>query len=114
MEVVVKSYWYTLEPIETEAPGETVEDQDQAPGGADPVETVDPDFTKVSEILREGNETASPSPSETPSPSPAAETEIIDYVPYLENISIQLGVIDIVLVLALLIFVIRQFVRVPR
>ena len=114
METLVESNWYTVmeETEETENTGETVEGEDQASGDADPAETVDPDFQEVSEILRE-SETASPKPSETPVSSPET-VESIDYIPYFENISVQLGVIDIVLVLALLIFVIKQFVRVPR
>ena len=114
MEFLAQNYWFEvdLDEEETELSGEGVESQDPAADAADPTETPDPDFVEVSEMLREGTETASPEPSQTPTASP--EIESIDYVPYLENISIQLGVIDIVLVLFLLIFVIKQFVRVPR
>lgn len=116
MEFLVEGYWLEVvgegEETETEGHGSEVPGVETSPDGDDPAETADPDFVSVSEMLRSGV-TPSPSPSASPD-STAASSEVVDYVPYLENISIQLGVIDMVLVLALLIFVIKQFVRIPR
>lgn len=107
-------YWLTLEEEnnETENQDEAVETALPTPDGVGVGETADPDFIEVSNMLtgqNRGSETAEP----TVTPE-AVETETVDYTTYLENISVQIGVLDVCIVLYLLIWVIKQFVRVPR
>jgi len=114
MAVLVKSYWFEVTPEPTEIPGEGVE-VSPTPDGVE-TSTPDPDFVEVSEFLK--NE-SSPSPDSQnenkETESKATETEALEeYTSRLDNISIQVGVIDVCLVLSLLISIIRQFIRVPR
>lgn len=114
MAYVVKSNWFEMmigeDENETEDQDEAVESAPPASDDAEAGETADPDFEEVSIMLLGEEQTReSVEPTNT---SEAVESD--DYIPYLENISVQVGVLDVCLVLYLLIWIFRQFVRVPR
>ena len=118
MEVLAARYWFEIEPFETAEPTEEPLPNGSAPGGvADP--TPDADFLEVSEMIQEGeisrDETEEEKKGgEVKNGSSEQSETVSDVIPYLENISVQLGVIDLVIVLLLLLYVIKQFIRVPR
>ena len=127
MAVLAACYWFEVEPFSTDEPGETAEPTGEplpigsAPGWADDP-TMDEDFKEVSEMIKEGeissteNEEEVKKGEETKNDNTDTQSNetVSDVIPYLENISLQLGVIDLVLVLCLLLFIVRQFIRVPR
>lgn len=127
MEILVKSYWSSLtfieDPVNLEGqdPEELTEGSQLPNGSGTPEPTIDPDFEEVSnmilendsnEIKEEKSNNLETSKEEEKNDSRSVESS--DVVPYLENISIQLGVIDIVIVLCLLLYIFKQFIRVPR
>lgn len=127
MEILVEGYWASLilteDPVDLEGqdPEENTEGSQLPNGSGTPEPTIDPDFEEVynmileensNEIKEEKSNTSETSKGEVENDTRSGESSEI--IPYLENISLQLGVIDIVVVLCLLLYIFKQFIRVPR
>lgn len=128
MEILDKGYWVTLIEDPTENP-ESVTGEDGATlpigsGTDDPVE--DPDFLEVSNLIiqnqnneenilkEEEKEEVKESESRGSESVEGSDYDIADVISNMENLSIQLGVIDVVLVLSLLLSILKNFIRVPK
>lgn len=127
MEILVKSYWSSLtlteDPINLEGqdPEEITEGSQLPIGSGTPEPTIDPDFEEVSNMILENdlNEIKEEKSNilETSKEDEKNDTRSVDsseIIPYLENLSVQLGVIDVVVILCLLLYIFKQFIRVPR
>lgn len=127
MEILVKSYWSSLtlteDPVNLDGqdPEEVTEGSRLPNGSGTPEPTLDPDFQEVSNMILENDSNEikeeKSNNSETSKEEEKNDTRSVDsseIIPYLESISIQLGVIDIVVVLCLLLYIFKQFIRVPR